>query len=262
MYPFLFPEVFGYNLPMYDLLIVLGCFIMILYIAHRLDNEEGFTREKTNKVIVLVIMSLFFALFTSWVADGIFHSIQSGEPQFGSITFLGGLVGGVVIFIVMIKLFFKDLNFHLRKLMNVILTGVILAHGFGRIGCFCAGCCYGVPTKSCLGVIFPYGLSKNEYDTAVFPTQLFEAIFLFVLFILLTNVKRFKKFQIEVYLILYGVFRFLLEFIRGDDRGVLLPIFVTQYNVYPTPSQFMSLILVGVGVFYLYKHRKQTTIEV
>ena len=262
MYPYLLPDIFGYTVPMYEMFIIIGCFFMLVYIAHRLDTKEGFTKQQTNKVLILVILSLFFALFASWVLDGIFHTIQTGETDFGSITFLGGLIGGVTFFIFIIKMFYKDLAIHLRKMMNVILTGVILAHGFGRVGCFCAGCCYGVPTKSCLGVIFPYGLSKNEYDTAVFPTQLFEAIFLFVLFILLTRVERFKRFQIEVYLITYGVFRFLLEFIRGDDRGVLLPIFVTQYNVYPTPSQFMSLILVGVGVFYLYRHRKNTTIAV
>jgi phosphatidylglycerol:prolipoprotein diacylglycerol transferase len=262
MYPFLLPEIFGYTIPMYDLLIVLGCLAMLIYIAHRMEKQEGFTREQTNKVLVLVVGSLLFALFSSWLFDGIFHSIKNGELTFGSITFLGGLIGGVTFFLLMIKFFYKDLAIHLRKLMNVILTGVILAHGFGRVGCFCAGCCYGVPTASCLGVKFRYGQSVQEYDTGVFPTQLFEAIFLFTLFILLTKVKRFKRFQIEVYLITYGVFRFFLEFIRGDDRGVVLPLIVTQYNVYPSPSQLMSLALIGVGVYYIYKHRKEATVTV
>ena len=262
MYPYLLPDVFGYTVAMYDILIVIGCFVMLLYVANRLEKKEGFTREQTNKILLLIIGSLFFALFSSWLIDGIFHSIKNGELTFGSITFLGGFIGGVAFFLFMVKFVYKDLAIHLRKLMNVILTGVILAHGFGRVGCFCAGCCYGVPTKSCLGVVFPYGLSNREYDTAVFPTQLFEALFLFTLFILLTRVEKFKRFQIEVYLITYGVFRFLLEFIRGDDRGVLLPIFVTQYNVFPTPSQFMSLVLIGVGVFYLIKHRQQSTVAI
>lgn len=260
MYPYLLPEIFGFNIVMYDLMIVIGCFFMLLYVANRLEKKEGFSREQTNKVLILIVLSLFFALFSSWLVDGIFHTIKNGELSFGSITFLGGFIGGVTFFLLMIKFVYKDLAFQLRKLMNVVLTGVVLAHGFGRVGCFCAGCCYGVPTKSCLGVIFPYGPSSREYDTGVFPTQLFEAFFLFTLFILLTRVKRFRKFQIEVYLITYGVFRFLLEFLRGDDRGVLLPVFVTQYNVYPTPSQLMSLALVGVGLFYLYKHRKESVV--
>lgn len=262
MYPYLLPEIFGYTVPMYDILIVIGCFFMLLYVANRLEKKEGWSRQQTNRVLILIIMSLFFALFGSWVIDGIFHTIKNGELTFGSITFLGGFISGVTFFLVMVKFVYKDLQFHLRKLMNVILTGVVLAHGFGRVGCFCAGCCYGVPTKSCLGVMFPYGVSSREYDTAVFPTQLFEALFLFTLFILLTRIERFKKFQIEVYLITYGIFRFFLEFIRGDDRGVLLPIIVTEYNVFPTPSQFMSLVIVAVGVIYLIKNRRQATVTV
>lgn len=262
MYPWLLPEIFGYTLPVYDIMIGIGCAAMLIYVALKFERKEGFNRNQTNKLLVLIVLSLLFALLTSWIADGIFHSIEEGELEFGSITFLGGLVGGVVFFLLFLKYFYKDDNKDIRKMMNVILTGVVLAHAFGRIGCFFAGCCYGIPTDSFLGVAFPYGHAPHVYEgSSVFPTQLFEAGFLFALFFFLDNVKRVKGFQMETYLLSYGVFRIAIEFIRGDERGVLFPVFETQYNIFPTPSQFMSVIMIGIGVYLLVKHRKQSTIH-
>lgn len=255
MYPYLFPEIFGYTIPMYDLLIIIGVFLMLIYVAKRLESKDGFTKQQTNRILVLVGISLLFALFFSFILDGIFHSIKAGELEFGSINFLGGLIGGFAAFLILMKFFYKDDNKDMRKIGNTVITGVVLAHAFGRIGCFCAGCCFGIPTESYLGVIFPHGQSHTLYpDAAVYPTQLFEAIFLFILFAVLHKVKAFKNKEIQVYLIGYGVWRFLIEFIRGDDRGVLLPLFRTQYNIFPTPSQLMSLLMVLLGVYLISKH--------
>jgi len=110
-----------------------------------------------------------------------------------------------------------------------------------------------------LGVIFPHGHAHDLYPgSAVFPTQLFEAGFLFILFFILNQVKLFKNKEVEAYLIGYGIWRILIEFIRGDDRGVLLPLFSTEYNVFPTPSQLMSFFMVLLGVYFVYRHQKNS----
>ncbi len=147
--------------------------------------------------------------------------------------------------------------------MNTIIVGVVLAHAFGRVGCYFAGCCFGIPTESLLGVIFPLGHASHVYpNTPVFPTQLFEAFFLIVLFVILNKVKKFKGFEIEVYVIGYGVWRILIEFIRGDDRGSLFTLFTTEYNVFPTPSQFLSLLMILFGVYLLYRKAQKTKSEI
>ena len=93
-------------------------------------------------------------------------------------TFYGGLVGGIISFIIGYNLFVKNqhknANFF-TDIMPIAAACITIAHGFGRIGCFMAGCCYGVETDSWLGVKFP------QLAHAVYPTQLFEAIFLLAL---------------------------------------------------------------------------------
>ncbi|MDO9629401.1 MAG: prolipoprotein diacylglyceryl transferase [Acholeplasmataceae bacterium] len=259
MYPFLFPEIFGYTIPMYDLLIIIGVFLMLIYVANRLEKKDNFSRQQTNKILVLIAISLVFALFFSFILDGIFHSIKEGELEFGSINFLGGLIGGFASFLFLMKHFYKDDNKDMKKIGNTVITGVVLAHAFGRIGCFCAGCCFGIPTESYLGVIFPHGHAHTLYpDVSVYPTQLFEAIFLFILFFVLIKVKSFKDKEVQIYLISYGIWRIFIEFIRGDNRGVLLPLFRTQYNIFPTPSQLMSLLMIMLGVFLVYRYHKDS----
>jgi len=170
-------------------MITTGLLFMMIYIAWRFEKIDHFSRKETNKLLVFVVISLAAALFTSWLSDGIFHTIHEGESAFGSITFIGGLIGGLICFVLLIKFGYKEQKERLPEILNTLIVGVVLAHAFGRIGCFTAGCCYGIPTDSFLGVSFPYGESGG---ISVFPTQLFEAFFLFALFIVLNKVKSFK----------------------------------------------------------------------
>lgn len=260
MYPYILPELFEHLIPSYDFILIFGIFMMILYVINRLEKKDGYSKEQTNRILILLIISLLIALAASYVFDGIFHSIKEGEWAFGSINFLGGLIGGYLAFYILMKYYYKDSNKDMKKISNTIITGVVLAHAIGRVGCFFAGCCFGIPTESFLGVLFPHGHAHTIYPGEhVLPTQLFEAGFLFILFIVLNKVEWFQKKEVETYLIGYGIWRILIEFIRGDDRGVLLPLFETEYNVFPTPAQLLSLLMVllGVALIYYQKSKKQ-----
>ena len=181
----------------------------------------------------------------------IFDSLKetSTNPLF-SMTFFGGLVGGVITFIIgyylYIKRHYKNSNFT-EDVLVIAPACITVAHGFGRIGCFLAGCCYGKQTDSIFGVNFPH-LSYNVY-----PTQLFEAIFLLtlasILFLLAYKYK--NKYTFSIYLLFYGIFRFLIEFIRGDDRGA--------YFLSFSPSQLFSIIcvLISIILFFYFKLKKQ-----
>ena len=117
----------------------------------------------------------------------------------------------------------------------MIAPAVPLFHAFGRIGCFMSGCCYGLELKN------PWVL----FDVLIFsriPTQLIEALFEFILFIVLIVWQKKNKMQnyLKFYMIIYAIFRFLIEFFRGDDvRGFFLGI---------STSQIISL---SVLLFYL-----------
>jgi phosphatidylglycerol:prolipoprotein diacylglycerol transferase len=254
MYPYLLPEILGFTMPMYDLLILIGIFIMLVYIVNRLEKKEGLNKNEIQKIVIFLAISLVFSLIFSFLLDGIFHSIKEGEWSFGSVNFLGALIGGFASFLLLMKFFYKDGLKDIKKIANTVIAGVVIAHAIGRIGCFCAGCCYGIPTDSYLGVIFPHGHAHNAFpDVALYPTQLIEAFFLFGLFILLNQYRKFFNKDVEVYLIGYGIFRILIEFIRGDERGVLLPLFSTNYNIFPTPAQLISVFMVLFGIYWFRK---------
>jgi phosphatidylglycerol:prolipoprotein diacylglycerol transferase len=125
--------------------------------------------------------------------------------------------------------------------VEVAPCGITIAHALGRIGCFFAGCCGGIKTDSFLGMYFP------QHSYKVFPTQLFEAVFLLFLFAVLSYLF-FKDYKINmiVYLLAYGIFRFMLEFIRGDERGEFIFSFLS-------PSQTISIFLIITALILLYK---------
>lgn len=260
MYPWLFRDVFGYLLPVYDILIIIGVLLMLFYVANRLEKRDGYNRKQSNKILLFIVISLVSAFVFSYLIDGVFHSIKEGTLEFGSANFLSGLIGGFASFWLLMKYFYKDENKDMRKISNTLITGVVLAHAFGRIGCFFAGCCYGIPTESFLGVDFAHGHAHTVYPgESVLPTQLFEAFFLFVLFFGMNKIAAFKNKEVETYVIGYGIWRIGLEFLRGDERGALFsnPLFTTSYNVFPTPAQLISLVMIIIGVTLLVVAKKK-----
>jgi phosphatidylglycerol:prolipoprotein diacylglycerol transferase len=118
---------------------------------------------------------------------------------------------------------------------------MLVAHGFGRLGCLMAGCCHG----EYLGQEYVFGGIKMDGSQGwgyYVPTQLYEALFLLLLCALLSLLllKRNFKFALPVYLAAYGIWRFLIEFARADDRGA----FIGSLS----PSQTLSLILIVLSV--------------
>ena len=160
--------------------------------------------------------------------------------------------GGIVIAVTVTFLYAKLKKFSYLAYLDTLIPFVALAQGFGRIGCFLAGCCYGKETESFLGVIFPYG-SIAPSGVKLLPTQLFSSAGDFLLFFgLLLLAKRVRQRGVvgSAYLIAYGIGRFAMEFLRGDDRGVTVgPLSI---------SQFISLFFVifGLGLLWFCLARK------
>ncbi len=228
---------------MYGLMIAVGilaCFGVWFHFGKKRKIEERFVDFVFYNAIVAIIVgfgsaALFQATY-NYIEDP-----SKGFDLGGGITFIGGLIGGIVSFLLGYAIFRKKFKARLVDMVSIAPCCILIAHAFGRVGCFFAGCCYGKPTDSFLGIQFP-GLSHK-----VHATQLYEAIFLFALFAIcfLLYWKKNFKHNLSVYLIAYGIFRFAIEFLRGDDRGELLG--------FMSPSQFWSVLMVvaGVGVYFL-----------
>ena len=234
----MFPNaIFGF-IHLYGLMIgigILSAFGVLFLYGKRLSIDGKFT----DFLFYNGIVSIAFGFLSATLFQSVYNYIKNpGEGfRFGSgMTFLGGLIGGVVCFLIGYAIFRKRYTAKLSDVISVLPCCITIAHGFGRIGCFFAGCCYGKETESVLGVKFP------NLAHPVYPTQLYEAAFLFFLFALCSVLllKKHYRHNMSLYLICYGVFRFLIEFLRGDDRGQLFG------NI--SPSQFWSLLMVIAGV--------------
>ena len=230
---------------MYGLMIAVGilaCFGVFFQFGKKRKIEEGFVDFVFYNAIVAIVLGFgSAALF-----QATYNYIENPSAGFnfdGGITFIGGLIGGIASFLIGYAIFRKKYKARVVDIVSIAPCCILIAHAFGRVGCFFAGCCYGKETDCFLGVHFPGVPGK------VHPTQLYEAIFLFALFAVcyLLYWKKNFKHNLSLYLIVYGIFRFLIEFLRGDDRGQLLGGI--------SPSQFWSILMVvaGVGVYFLLK---------
>jgi phosphatidylglycerol:prolipoprotein diacylglycerol transferase len=161
--------------------------------------------------------------------------------------FYGALIGGVLG--VMICARRKKLPF--LAYIDLFAPSLVLAHAFGRIGCFMAGCCYGCPTDGFLGVVYPAN-SAAPAGVPLLPTQLFESAFLFILTIVLVWIlKKRRTFGTVTgwYLVLYGVWRFVIEFYRSDDRGAVGMLSTSQFiGIFMVAAGAVLLILIAKGI--------------
>ena len=145
----------------------------------------------------------------------------------GGFVFYGGLAGALIATIFSCQY----LQLNINKVVALITPAMPLAHTFGRIGCAIVGCCYGIETET-YGIIYensPYA----PLHTKLFPVQLIEALGNFVIFLILIIIVSKKKYRNKVlitYLYMYSIFRFFLEFLRGDiDRGFLWILSTSQW---------------------------------
>ncbi|MDL2238328.1 prolipoprotein diacylglyceryl transferase [Christensenellaceae bacterium OttesenSCG-928-K19] len=151
----------------------------------------------------------------------------------------GGIIGGILA----AWLYCRKKKTAFVPYLDLLLPSVSIAQGFGRIGCFLAGCCYGRETDSWLGVIFPAESLAPE-GVALIPTQLISAAGDFTIAVILMLMARRQKYDGQItenFLLFYGVGRFAVEMLRNDPRGAV--------GILST-SQLISVFIVATGVVW------------
>ena len=149
------------------------------------------------------------------------------------LVFYGGLFGALIGVFLFTK---RNPNFKFDRIMQMVVPILPLFHAFGRIGCYCAGCCYGVPLDTPINLFGILQLNR-------FPTQPIEALFELTMFFILWRLSKCQKpvNLLCVYLMAYASFRFGIEFYRGDtDRG---------YWFFFSTSQWISI---AIFLYYVY----------
>jgi phosphatidylglycerol---prolipoprotein diacylglyceryl transferase len=234
--PVLF-EIGGVDIPSYSFFVLLGLLVglLVFYFYARKQKKLG---EKSFYIIFAgLIGGVLGAKLPIWIIN--FPEIVENFPDIyyflSGRTIVGGLIGGTGT-IWLVKWFFGIK----RRIGNAIAPALAVGIGIGRLGCFFRGCCYGTETKLPWGVDFGDGLLRH-------PTQLYESIFCFILFLILHFLLQSKyKFRdgilFRYFMITYFTFRFFVEFIRVEPV-----VFLGM-----TGFQLASLLIVGVFTFQIF----------
>ena len=153
--------------------------------------------------------------------------LSSGTGSVG--VYISGIIAAFIIL--------KWMKIDVLAAFDIYAPVMALSLSIGRLGCFMSGCCFGKTTSLPWAVSFPYNspayttqlsagmiTSDFNYSLPVHPTQIYEMLFGMILFFLLLwfgRKKRTDGLSLFIYLTIYAVFRFFIEFLRGDDRGLL-----------------------------------------
>ncbi len=233
----------------YGLMIALGIFFGYFLAEYRARKKKMPYEHIFYITIWCVVGGVIFAKLLFWitewkevVVDPLYYvkNVMEGFVVYGGI--LGGILSGYLYCRI------KKLNF--LSFFDIFMPSVALAQGFGRIGCFLAGCCYGKETDSFCAVTF-HTSDFAPNGVPLIPTQLYSSVLDFIHCILLIYISRHKKADGQVaacYLILYSLGRFILEFFRGDFIRGSVGILST--------SQFISVFTGIMGVILLLCTRK------
>lgn len=234
-------------LPGYGLMVAIGVIACFLTGFLLLKYAEKEPTRVILKSLGLLAVSFVIMYFSAGIFDSFFHSLKEGNFRAAGITWEGGVIGGFTAYILLAHFFLREKRGQVLSHFSLLVPGIALGHAFGRVGCFLGGCCYGKVSFS-HGVVFPDG-SPADLDipnnlvgsVPVLPTQLWEAGFELLLFLLMMALyRKVKKYNLEGWLVTYGIFRFVLEYFRGDDRGAT--------GFFLSPSQLMSVVLVVAGI--------------
>jgi len=214
-----------------------------------------------------IFIKLFSGNFSGFIIE--LQSLGSG------LVFNGGLICAILL----IGLYVKRYKLDFLTLADIITPFILLGHGIGRIGCLLVGDDYGVPSNLPWAISLPNGLPATSIETfmthfsflgysreylqqylvnnsnniiSVHPTQIYEMLLYFMFFYLIMRYKKslqfFKGSIFCIYLVTGGFSRFIVEFLRTNERYM--------FNL--SSAQYLSLFMIisGLLLFYLLKHKK------
>jgi len=263
MYPFisLFNKI---EIPVYGIVFVVAFFLAIL-IAIKYAPSMGLSKMDTlfgavyagigiliGSKILYFITKLPFIIkhFDNYMKYLKHYPIDALNYAFGGLVFYGGLIGALLF----ILIYCRQFKLSFLTYMDVFAPLIPFVHGFGRIGCFLSGCCYGIEYNGIFSIQYPYNALIPELNEVQrFPVQLLEALLNFLvaaILFLLMKIKKMKPGQLlGIYLLYYTFARYFLEMLRGDIIRGKVGSFST--------SQLISILLLPLAILFISGKLKQ-----
>lgn len=258
----MFPELFkipgiDVTIHTYGFLLAIA-FILALWMTARLAARDGLPKNRVYDLGLYILLSALVGakvvmLITEWNEPG------GGWRRVFSLDLLssgGVFYGGLLFALPTSMLLMRIWRLPWRKTADAFAPGIALGHAIGRLGCFSAGCCWGRPTDSWIGVRFTEKASELTgvpIDSALVPTQLIEAVvnlLIFAALLWLTKRRRFEGQVIFTYLMIYSAARFIIEFWRADPRGEAFGL---------STSQLISVVMFPLALLLLIYYSRRKT---
>lgn len=245
MYPYI--EIFNRQIPTYGLCLLIAI-IVVLILSTKTAKKYDYTFYDLlivggfSLLFALPSGSILYAIVTYDFKQIIDNIINGNFNAFGGIVFYGAFIGGALG--AMLGIHIAKLN--VGTVEKIVVPYIPIGHAIGRIGCVLAGCCYGMEYSGPFAIYYSNSVAGISPEIGHFPVQPVEALLNIGVCLLLLLMKRKvnKRFELtSIYFILYGIIRFILEFLRGDEiRGVYFSL---------STSQWIALALTVIGGAYL-----------
>lgn len=235
----------------YGLMIAIGVILCVILGYQRAKRLNLQAEPVVDLAILCVVMGFlgakcFFVILCGrqFLTDPLSVIGSSGFVVYG------GIIFGVISALLYCRI--KKLDFF--AYFDLLAPSVALAQAFGRLGCFFAGCCYGKETDLPIGIVFPEG-SFAPAGVPLLPTQLFSSggDFLICLILVLLHKKKKNTGDIgALYLMLYGIGRFCIEFFRTNEQGGFWMF---------TTAQLISMVFVCISIGLFVRNRRAAQLE-
>ena len=253
MHPILF-QVGDFAIRGYGLMAAIG-FMAGIWIASKEAERLGVNKE-------LIVDMAFYMVLAAIVGSRILHvAVEwryfSQHPADiikiwqGGLVFYGGLIGAIAVG----SFYIWRHSLPFWRTADIFAVGIPLGHAFGRLGCFLAGCCYGLASDLPWAVEFTDPNSLAPLHIHIHPTQLYSSLNNLAIFSILFFLRKRKKFEGQlalIYVFLYSITRGLIELLRGDERGA---VYAGQISTAQVIGVLLALTALAAMV-YLY--RKET----
>ena len=210
----------------YGLMVAIG-FAVATLLAYKHANDFGIDKERVIDLGIVMLICGIVGARIVYIALNFQYYVRN-PPEIINLT-KGGLVwyGALIFGLGAAAWFVKKNRINFWMAADLFAPYIALAQAFGRIGCFLNGCCYGsaAPSSLLLGVVFP------EESVSRYPTQIFSAIALLLIFVILRIWQKKRHFNGGIFLgygLLYSMKRFGVEFFRGDYPKILYGFTISQ----------------------------------
>ena len=228
---------FNTKIPLYGIMLLISISTG-LFLIYKSLKKSKYKKDQIMALMLYMFLGIvfgakYFTYFTNFSRyKSNFNFMQIGFSSYGAV------IGVIIVFVLYSKQFKKSF----MELLLIMLPPIPLMYAIGKIGCFFAGCCYGIEYNGIFNIVYKYSVSAPN-NVKLFPVQLAEAIVFILIFVFIQIMKnKVSSKIIPLTFVLCGISKFLLDYLRSSHVNVILSV-----------NQIVSIVFIIIGVFFFIK---------